>query len=162
MAKGILKSKRMPNELWTETNDCAVYLSLHYPTNTVHGKTPQEAWSKKKPIVSHHCVFGSIAYPYELGQERSKLDDKSKNYVFFGYDAKSKGYKLENMSIGKLIISRDVEFDEEGIWNLSTQEEEKYDLFPLLEEEEQVNKVQEEPAAPPSLPSSPIYESPSL
>ena len=55
-----------------------------------------------------------------------------------------------------------MEFDQELMRNWSTQEEEKYDLFPLLEEEEQVNKVQEEPAAPPSLPSSPIYESPSL
>lgn len=72
------------------------------------------------------------------------------------------GYKLKNPSIGKVIVSRDVELDEEGIWNLSTQEEEKYDLFPLLEEEEQVNKVQEEPATPPSLLASPIYESPSL
>lgn len=45
-------------------------------------------------------------------------------------------YKLKNPSTRKVIVSRDVELDEEGIWNLSTQEEEKYDLFPLLEEEE--------------------------
>lgn len=90
MANGILKSKRMPNELGVEANDCAVYLSLHYPTKSVQGETPQETWSKKKPIVSHLCVFGSIAYPYELGQERSMLDNKSENYVFFGYDASSK------------------------------------------------------------------------
>jgi hypothetical protein len=29
-----------------------------------------------------------------------------------------------------------VEFDEEGIWNWNTQEEEKYDFFPFPKEEE--------------------------
>ena len=50
-------------------------------------------------------------------QERSKLDDKSKKYVFIGYDPSSKGYKLYNSSTRKVIISWDVEFDEEGIWD---------------------------------------------
>ena len=85
------------------------------------------------PIVFHLCVFGSIAYPHVLDQERSKLDNKSENYVFIGYDPSSKGYLLKNPSTGRLIVSRDVEFDEEVMRNWSTQEEEKYDFFPLLE-----------------------------
>ena len=84
-------------------------------------------------IVSHLFVFGSIAYPHVLDQERSKLDNESKNYVFIRYDLSSKGYKLKNLSTGKLIVSQDVEFDEEVMRNWSTQEEEKYDFFPLLE-----------------------------
>ena len=89
----------------------------------------------------------------------SKLDNKSENYVFIGYDPSSKGYKLKNPSTGKLTISWDVEFDEEGRRNGSTQEEEKYAFFPLLEEEEHLNKVQEEFDNPPPSPKSPIYES---
>ena len=88
------------------------------------------------PIVSHLLMFGNIAYPHVLDQERSKLNNKSKNYVFICYDPSSNGYKLKNLNIGKLIVNRDVEFNEEGIWDWSTQEEEKYDFFPLLEEEE--------------------------
>ena len=84
------------------------------------------------PIVFHLRVFGSIAYPHVLDQERSKLDNKSENYVFIGYDPSSKGYKLKNPSTRKLIVSQDVEFDE-VMRNWSTQEEEKYDFFPLLE-----------------------------
>ena len=95
-------------------------------------------------IVSHLFVFGSIAYPHVEDQERSKLDNESKNYVFIRYDLSSKGYKLKNLSIEKLIVNRDVEYNEEGMWNWSTQEEEKYHFFPLLEEEEHLNKVQEE------------------
>ena len=85
------------------------------------------------PIIFHLRVHGSIAYPHVLDQERSKLDNNSENYVFIGYDPSSKGYKLKNLSTGKLIVSQDVEFDEEVMRNWSTQEEEKYDFFPLLE-----------------------------
>ena len=109
-------------------------------------------------------MFGSIAYAHVLDRERSKLDDKSKKYVFIGYDLNSKGYKLYNSSTRKVIISWDVEFDEESTWDWSTQEEEKYDFFRLSEEEDQVNEVHEEPTTPPPSPaaSSSIHESPSL
>ncbi|KAA0042256.1 copia-type polyprotein [Cucumis melo var. makuwa] len=43
-----------------------------------------------------------------------KLDDKSEKYVFVGYDASSKGYKLYNPVTKKTMISRDVVFDEES------------------------------------------------
>jgi hypothetical protein len=82
-------------------------------------------------------VFGSIGYTRVPDQERSNLDDKSKRYIFIGYDSSSKGYKLYNPNSGKMVISRDAEFDEEDFWDWSTQEEEKYDFFPFLEEEEE-------------------------
>jgi hypothetical protein len=72
-----------------------------------------------------------------LDQEQSKIDDKSKRYIFIGYDSSSKGYKLYNQNYNKIVISRDMEFDEEDFWDWSIQEEEKYDLFPFLEEEEE-------------------------
>ena len=60
-------------------------------------------------------MFGSIAYAHVYGQERSKLDVKSKKYVFIGYDPCFKVYELYNLSTRKVIVSREVEFDEEGI-----------------------------------------------
>uniref|UniRef100_A0A2N9IX54 Retroviral polymerase SH3-like domain-containing protein n=1 Tax=Fagus sylvatica TaxID=28930 RepID=A0A2N9IX54_FAGSY len=84
-----------------------------------------------------------------LDQERLKIDKKNKKYVLIGYDPSSKGYKLYNARTRNVIVSQDVEFDEEGTCNWNTQEEEKYDLFPLPEEEEQVNEVLKEPATPP-------------
>ena len=66
----------MPKEFWVEAIDCAIYLSNHCPIRSVQGRTPQQAWSRKKPIVSHLRVFGSIAYAHVPDQEKSKLDDK--------------------------------------------------------------------------------------
>lgn len=58
-------------------------------------------------------------------EKRSKLDDKSEKYLFIGYDARSKGYKLYNPSNEKIVISRDVKFDEESLqdWNTSDRRE---------------------------------------
>jgi transposase InsO family protein len=123
MTRSMLKKKRIPKEFWVEAVDCAVYLSNRCPTKSLWNKTPQEAWSGRKPSVSHLRVFGSIGYTHVPDQEQSKLDDKSKRYIFIGYDSSSKGYKLYNPNFGKIVISRDVEFDEEDFWDLSAQEE---------------------------------------
>ena len=117
MARSKLKAKNMPKKFWAEDVTCAVYLSNRSPTRNVKGQTPQEAWSGVKPRIDHLRVFGSIAYAHVPDQGRSKVDDRSVNYVFVSYDANSKGYKLYNKlynpSNGKVMVSRDVEFDEE-------------------------------------------------
>ena len=49
----------------------------------------------------------------------------------------SKGYKLYNPSNGKTIISRDIEFDEEGAWDFHSQEND-FNFFPDFEEEQTI------------------------
>jgi hypothetical protein len=111
----MLKTRRMPKEFWAEAVDYTVYLSNHCPTKSLWNKTLQEEWSGRKPSVSHLQVFGSINYTHIPDEERSKLDDKSKRYIFIGYDSSSKCYKLDNPNFGKIVISRDVEFDERRV-----------------------------------------------
>jgi hypothetical protein len=55
------------------------------PTTIVHGMTPEEKFTGKKPDVSHLRVFGCIAYMHVLDEKRSKLDPKVENYIFIGY-----------------------------------------------------------------------------
>ncbi|KAK4257721.1 hypothetical protein QN277_007276 [Acacia crassicarpa] len=139
MARSMLKSKKMPKEFWAEAVATAVYLSNRSPTRSIWGKTPQEAWSGRKPGISHLRVFGSIAYAHIHDHKRSKLDDKSEKLILIGYDSNSKGYKLYNPNSGKTIISRDVEFNEEEEWNWSLHDE-NYNFFPNLVEDEEVEQ----------------------
>lgn len=136
MVRSMLKSKKMPKEFWAEAVDCAVYLLNRCPSKSLDNKTPQEAWNGMKPTVSHLRVFGSIAYVHVPSQRRSKLDDRSEKHVFVGYDKQSKGYKLYNPITGKVVVSRDVEFDEEEAWDWSIKENERYDFLPMTDEEE--------------------------
>ncbi|KAA0032987.1 copia protein [Cucumis melo var. makuwa] len=114
MARNMLKCKKMPKEFWAQAVECAVYLSNRSPTRSLWNKTPQQAWTGRKPSIGHLRVFGCMAYAHIPDQKRSKLDDKSEKYVFVGYDASSKGYKLYNPVTKKTIVSRDLVFDEEA------------------------------------------------
>ncbi|KAK3034863.1 hypothetical protein RJ639_032318 [Escallonia herrerae] len=108
------------------------------------------AWSGVKPSVGHLRVFGNVAYAHVPDQERSKHDDRSKKYVFIGYDSSSKGYKLYNPNDGKIMVSRDVVFDEEGSWNWNSQDDSSYDFFPYPIEKDHESEAPLEPVTPPS------------
>ncbi|KAL0401556.1 UNVERIFIED_CONTAM: Retrovirus-related Pol polyprotein from transposon TNT 1-94 [Sesamum latifolium] len=158
MARSMLKEKHMPKEFWAEAVQCAVYLSNRSPTLNVRNQTPQEAWNWRKPNVSHLRVFGSIAYVHVPHQEQSKLDDRSVKHVFVGYDYYSKGYRLFNPSNGKVVVSHDVEFDQEGMWNWKIEEEKTYHFLPYFGEEQDDMQPDQNAAPTPSQPPSPALE----
>ncbi|KAK4408464.1 Retrovirus-related Pol polyprotein from transposon TNT 1-94 [Sesamum angolense] len=87
------------------------------PTKAVQNMTPIEAWSGKKPSAKHLRVFGSICYVHIPTEKRHKLEENTEKGIFLGYSTQSKGYRIYNLKTKKLIISRDVEFDEDAMWN---------------------------------------------
>jgi hypothetical protein len=82
------------------------------PTTTVHGMTPEEKFTGKKPYVSQLRVFACIAYVHVPDEKRSKLDPKAEKCIFIGYFLEQKGYRCFNPSTQKLQVSRDVVYDE--------------------------------------------------
>lgn len=50
-----------------------------------------------------------------------KLDDNNGKYIFIGYKSNSKGYKLYNLNNRNIIISKNIEFNEE-VWDWNAQE----------------------------------------
>ncbi|GJW27412.1 retrovirus-related pol polyprotein from transposon TNT 1-94 [Tanacetum coccineum] len=116
-----------------------------------------------KPTVSHLRIFGSIAYVHVQSQRRSKLDVRSKKHVFVGYDKQSKGYKLYNPVTRKVVVSRDVEFEEEESWDWSIEENERYDFLPMTDEEEtgeSGDEVQQPESPTPTPTPTPTQDSP--
>jgi len=86
------------------------------PIATVHGMTPEEKFTGKKPNVSHLKVFGYIAYVHVLNEKISKLDPKAKKCIFIGYSLEQKGYRCFNPFTRKLQVSTNVVFDEMVSW----------------------------------------------
>jgi transposase InsO family protein len=122
MVRSMIKTKKIPKEFWAETVQCAVYIQSRCPHAILENKTPQELWSGYKPNVAHLRIFRSVAYG-KPGPKRTKLDDKSKKYIFIGYDEKSKAYKLYDPIEKKFVVSRDVVVNEEAHWDWNQQEE---------------------------------------
>lgn len=123
MVRCMLKSKNLPKSFWAEAVACAVYVLNRCPTKSVRDKTPEEAWSERRPSIRHLKIFGCLAYAHVPDQLRKKLDDKGEKCIFIGYSDTSKAYKLYNPETKKIVISRDVIFDEYGVWDWSAKEE---------------------------------------
>ncbi|KAE8691290.1 hypothetical protein F3Y22_tig00110890pilonHSYRG00631 [Hibiscus syriacus] len=122
MVQSMLKSKKIPKKLWEEAVQCTIYVQNQCPHVKLDDQTPQEAWSRQKPTDSHLKVFGSVAYAHILNQLRTKLEDKTKKYIFIGYDEKTKGYKLFDPISKKVMASRDVRVNEANAENISFEE----------------------------------------
>ena len=79
---------KIPEEVWT-SNPCCDYLNLK--------------------------IFGCEAYALTPKNQHSKLDPQSKKCIFVGYDDVTKGYRLWDPTAYKIVISRDVIFDESSL-----------------------------------------------
>jgi transposase InsO family protein len=115
MARCLLVQSGLGQELWAEAIYTAVYLRNRSPTKALIGKTPMEEWTGKKPNISHLKVFGSFAVALDKGQQRSKFKPKGKEYRMVGYSTNSKGYRLYDPELRKVVEKRDVVFDELGL-----------------------------------------------
>ena len=154
-ARCLLKRKRLSRRFWAEAVSCAVYLINRSPTTSLEKCTPHEAWYGTKPSVHHLKVFGSVAYSHIPDAMRSKLDDKSEKCIFIGYSERSKAYKLYNPVTKKMVISRDVRFDENSSFEELEAEKEYLPVFPFeFEEDENVENVIEED----NVPDSPVSQ----
>ncbi|KAK4387768.1 Retrovirus-related Pol polyprotein from transposon RE2 [Sesamum angolense] len=129
MARSMLQEKHLPKVFWAEAVYTAVYLLNRCPTKAVQNMTPIEAWSGKKPSAKHLRVFGSICYVHIPIEKRHKLEEKTEKGIFLGYSTQSKGYRIYNLKTKKLIISRDVEFDEDAMWNWDEEKVERQSVM---------------------------------
>ncbi len=116
ITRGMFNEKNLPNYFQAEAVTTTVYIMNRTPTIAVHGMTPEEKFTGKKPDVSLFKVFGCITYVHVPDEKRSKLDPKVKKCIFIGYSLEQKGYRCFNPSGWKLQVSKDVVFDEMVRW----------------------------------------------
>ena len=104
-------------KFWVEAASTAVFLQNRFPTKALEDKTPFEAWYGYKPSLNFLRVFGCVCFSHIPQVKRDKLDKKLEPNIFVGYSSSSKAYKVYQPQTGKLIVSRDVFFNEDEKWN---------------------------------------------
>ncbi|RDY04492.1 hypothetical protein CR513_11796, partial [Mucuna pruriens] len=87
------------------------------PTLTVKDKTSEQMWSKNKPKVDYFGVFGCLAHVHVPNQRKTKLDDKNLKCIPLGVSDESKAFRLFDPVARKIIVSKDVNFEEDKGWN---------------------------------------------
>ncbi|KFD60695.1 hypothetical protein M514_27126 [Trichuris suis] len=93
-ARTMLIDAGLSTDLWAEAIGTANYLRNRCPTKALRNVRPGEAWSGRKPNLSHLKIFGCLAM----------------ECIFVGYSETSKGYRTINRFTKKLNIARDVVF----------------------------------------------------
>lgn len=131
MTRSLLKHMGVPNFLWGEAVRHATYLINRVAKRSLVGKTPYEALRNKKPNVGHLKVFGCVCFTRTETAGRRKLDDRSRVLVHLGTEPGSKAYQLLDPVSRKVVISRDVHFDEERRWNWNTKETQGGNIFEI-------------------------------
>ncbi|GAA0142710.1 transmembrane signal receptor [Lithospermum erythrorhizon] len=111
----MLSHSNLPKTFWGEALCASTQIINLSPTTFLEGKVPEEVWSggKKRISYKHLRVFGCRAIVHVPKDERTKLDNKAKQYVFLSYGDDKFGYKLYDPIAKKVIRSRDVTFFEE-------------------------------------------------
>lgn len=117
MVRSMLSEKKIPKNFWPEAVNWTVHILNRSPTLAVQNMTPEEAWSGTKPSVEYFRVFGCISYVHVPDAKRTKLEDKSVACVLLGVSEESKAYRLYDPITKKVIISKDVVFEEKKTWD---------------------------------------------
>ena len=117
MVRSMPLEKKIPKVFCPEAVNWTVYVLNRSPTLVVKNKTLEEAWSGFKPSVDHFRVFGCISHVHFPDCKRTKLDDKSVNCVLLRISEESNAYRLYDPISQKIMVSRDVVFDEDNSWN---------------------------------------------
>ena len=89
MARCLLIDAKLPKMLWTYAVMTAAYIRNRCFNDRL-GKTPYEALTGLRPNLNSMHVFGSVCYAYI--QNPKKLDPRSREGIFVGYDKSSPAY----------------------------------------------------------------------
>ncbi|GAU37152.1 hypothetical protein TSUD_293100 [Trifolium subterraneum] len=117
MVRSMISARGVPKRFWPEAVNWAAYVLNRSPTSALKDITPEEAWSGFKLTVHHFRVFGCLAHVHVPDANRKKLDVKSTTCAILGVSEESKAYKLYNPIEKRIIVSRDVVFEELKGWN---------------------------------------------
>jgi len=100
LARGNIQKNFLP-----EAVNWSIHMLNRSPTFSVQNRTPEKAWSGRKPAVDHFRIFCCIAYAHVPDEKRKNLDDKGEKCVFLGISECSKAYKLFNPLTKRIVTS---------------------------------------------------------
>ena len=95
-------------------------------------KTPEEVFTGTQPDVSHIRIFGSVCYCHVHADNRKKLDPFGEKGLLVGYNKISKAYRVYIPARRRIIVSKDVQFNED--MDLPAEQQPTQELGVKLEE----------------------------
>jgi hypothetical protein len=112
-ARAMRIASGLPETTWGEFVLTSAYLHNYRLTRALADKkTPYEQRFNKKPDISHLREIGCKAFVLIQNIHVTKIQPKSIECIFVGYDTASKSYRCWHKASRKIIVSRNVRFVE--------------------------------------------------
>ncbi len=107
------KSRKLnsANHLWTQAIDHAIYIQNWSPTQALKGITPYEAWTRKKPQVTHFQEFGTNVWILDEDKSKSKFDPHANKHIFVGFNDSARSVKYYKIRTRNILESRNAKFN---------------------------------------------------
>jgi hypothetical protein len=121
--RAMLHDHGLPMHLWAETCNTAVYVQNCCPRIVLGMSTPEEAFTGKKPNVSHFKIFGSSIYVHVTKNARKKLEPTAEVGIFVGYIETPHNYRVYFPNSKMTVMGRDIKFNEGKAMRLSLERE---------------------------------------
>ncbi len=120
----------------------------HCPHKILDMSTPEEAYSGKRPDISHLRIFGSPVYMHVKKDARKKLEPTAEVGIFVGYTDTPHNYRLYFPNSHKTVVRRDIKFQVEKGMKCSLEREPhlhaKEELLVAKDELQDVDQPQDE------------------
>ena len=117
--RAMLHDHSLPFFLWAEACSIVVYVlnrSLHCALGC---KTPEEMFTGKVLEIGHFRIFGCLTYSHVPSEKRTKLEATGERGIFVGYDETSKAFRIYLPTQRKVVVRREVKFEEEKAFRRS-------------------------------------------
>ena len=107
--RSMLHGVGLTKGFWGWALECFNYTRNRVPTRgRSDGVSPYEAWTGRKPNLSHLKTFGSpVLYRYD-DQSRKKLDPRARKGILVGYPTNKAGYRVWDKELHRLLDVREL------------------------------------------------------
>lgn len=152
--RSMLHETGLGAEFWAEAASTAVYVINRSPGSAINFDIPEELWSGSEPRYEHLRRFGCVSYVHTVAD---KISPRATKGVLLGYALGTKGYRVWLLDEEKVVISKDVVFNEEKLYKQReevtkvtietekpTSHKKKVSFKEVLEEFEPENETEEE------------------
>ncbi len=138
MARCLLIDSGLPKFLWTYAIATSGYIRNRcFQKRT--GSTPYEIFTGRKPNIQNMVPFGTRCFMYV--EDKRKLDNRSQQCAFIGYDRQSPAYLLYDEVTRSVRRSRNVKFDVQSALTALCDPPSVEDIVVLNKEDVVQNKV---------------------
>ena len=121
--RAMLSETGLEGTYWEEAASTALYVIHRSPNASIEFEIREAKWTSCDPEYGHLERFGCIAYVHHVKETRSP---RAARGIFLGYAQGTKGYRVWLLKDQKVVISKDVVFNEERFFkDLEKEEDQK-------------------------------------